>query len=830
VRIGIDMLPVQAESRLRGIGRYSLDLATHLLALDPTVEFILYAHEGLPDSQIPSAPNATRVMLRREPASGERELADVLDRLARENPDELDTLLLLSPFDQQPGYGPPAKPLHRPRMAAVIYDLIPFVFQEHYLADEGHSARFYRHLERLRSYDALLAISEATRADCQRLLGARPGQVVNISGAVDPTQFGPGSAGPRPADSSGILNGLGITEPYVFCLSGIDERKNWRGLIDAYALLPDRLRESHQLVVTCKIPESARADVEGHIRLRGMADRVVLTDAVPDDTLRVLYQRCAAFAFPSLYEGFGLPILEALHCGAPVLAGNNSSQVEVVGDAGLLVNAGDPSDVAQGIARLLTDEGLARTLRDKGPVQAARFSWERTASDALRALGRRSRRLRVDSPRPRLAVFSPFPPKNSGIADYTARLVHHLKDRYAIDLYHDSGYIPHPALASPEYAAFDHRLFARNSAQIDYRGVLYHMGNSQYHRFIYEAMGRHAGIVTLHDFCLSGFHWWYRHQPGIDPDHFLRELTHHAPGRAVEAVAHWDEWLREPGGMQEACAQRGLTLNRSVFDRASRVIVHSPWCVDQVRDLFPEHESKMAVVPMGATVREITPEVRAAIRARFDLPADALVFASFGILHMTKMNAEAIEAFAGVARAVPSALFAFVGQDLMAGQAREKAAELGLLDRVRFLGRQPDAAFADLIAAADIGVSLRLPPTNGETSAALMDLLGCGVPTIATDVGTFAGYPDAILRKVRWDADGPDALARVMLELATDRGARETLGRSAARHVRERHAWKLAAAGYAAVIEDDYARRRHAGGRQHRRAAADGQSRRAATC
>ena len=103
-------------------------------------------------------------------------------------------------------------------------------------------------------------------------------------------------------------------------------------------------------------------------------------------TLRTLYRRCAAFAFPSLYEGFGLPLLEAMLCGAAVVAGNNSSQPEVVGDAGLLANVADPTDLAAKLAQLLQDPALAATLRTRALVRARQFRWEQTAERALAVL------------------------------------------------------------------------------------------------------------------------------------------------------------------------------------------------------------------------------------------------------------------------------------------------------------------------------------------------------------------------------------------------------------------------------------------------------------
>jgi glycosyltransferase involved in cell wall biosynthesis len=802
MRIGIDAIALQGWDRLRGIGRFAAGLLGRLLPADRSVEYVLYTYEDLPTDLIPGGPNVRRRSLRRDPARGESRLGQTLDRIARENPDGLDLLLLLSPFEQAPGYSPPARPLGSLKLAAVVHDLIPFLFPERYLDDPGHAARSYRHLERLRRYDALLCVSESTRRDLDRLLGLAPGRTKVIGEGCDPVFFDP------VPDPGAVLAALGVAGPFVFNLSGMDERKNWRGMIDALALLPERLRKSLRLVMTMHLTDEYRARVLAHAEARGVGDRLVLTGVVDDDTLRALYHSCEAFCFPSQYEGFGLPIVEALASGAAVFAGNNSSQPEVVGDAGLLVDAEDPADLAAALIRLLDDPPIAASLRARGPARAAEFTWDKTATLALDAIKRsvaprHTRRLRADRPhegRPRLAVFSPFPPKNSGISDYIARLIDAMKGRYAIDLYHEPGYVPEPAIAAADFGSFDYRLFDRNAAQVPYRGVLYQMGNSHYHRFIYETMLRRPGVVTLHDFGLSGFQWWYAHQPGAPAGHFEREIRRFDPEGAPAILPQLPAWDAEPGNMQEACLRRGVYLNRSVFDAALRVVVHSPWCVAEVRRLFPEHEAKTAVIPMGGAVIEVSPEARADTRARFGLPADAVLFGSFGILHMNKMNVEAIEAFAALAGAVPSAMLVFVGQDLGFGEARRRAFELGLSDRVRFLGRQPADEFARLIGAMDVGVSLRLPPTNGETSAALLDMLGRALPTIVTDVATFSGYPDTVVRKVRWDADGPAALAAAMLALASDGRAREALGRAAREYVRGQHSWRHAAALYADVI------------------------------
>ena len=277
-------------------------------------------------------------------------------------------------------------------MAAVVYDLIPLLFQEEYFpGGRGRSscAATSRALNRLRSYDAVLAISESTRSDFLSLLGLSPDRVVTIGAASDGRFFVPDRTDPMPAESRKLLSVLGITRPFVFSVGDMDYRKNPWGLIDAFAMLPDELRRSHQLVLSYVLSEGGPrpgAAVRPRPRRRRPVggDRLALGLGVAG--------RCISVARPSSsprsYEGFGLPILEAMHCGAPVVAGNNSSQIEVVGDAGLLFNVADAGELAGHLVRLLEEPDRARELGERAVVQARRFSWEATADKALEVLTR----------------------------------------------------------------------------------------------------------------------------------------------------------------------------------------------------------------------------------------------------------------------------------------------------------------------------------------------------------------------------------------------------------------------------------------------------------
>jgi glycosyltransferase involved in cell wall biosynthesis len=210
----------------------------------------------------------------------------------------------------------------------------------------------------------------------------------------------------------------------------------------------------------------------------------------------------------------------------------------------------------------------------------------------------------------------------------------------------------------------------------------------------------------------------------------------------------------------------------------------------------------MTVVPYGANVAPVTPERKAAIRAKYGLPQDVLIVGNFGLIHSTKMNVESLRAFKAVAERDPEALFVLVGPEYDDNASRECVAELGLERRVRYLGAKPAGEFVELVAASDVGLNLRRPPTNGETSSSLLDLLRQGIPAVITDVGTFSDFPAIAARKIPWvDASSQDLLTQTVLDLAASQAARDELGASAMQYVRDQHSWSRVAELYAQAIE-----------------------------
>ena len=385
MKIGIDLHALQAPScRGRGIGRYASSLLRALLIEAPAWEFVFYRRTDLELSW--DADLDHRVTQWVDLSPDDRDDPDgTLQHVVNRNPHDLDWLLIANPVVERRGFALPEPVPGGPRLAAIVYDFIPALFPHHYLRGPKIAEEYARDLTRLRSYDLLLAISEATRRDTIDHLGVPEQRTANLSAAVDRAFFRPAE---NSEDDRRILSALGISGSYYYYLGNVDWRKNILGLVDAYALVPPAIRATHPLVLTFGENDWFRRVLAEKVAALGLESCVISTGSIDDLTTRALYRGCTLFLSPSLYEGFGLPILEAMSCGAAVVVANNSSQPEVAGSAGAIVKTSASEEWADVITRLVNEPARIAEMRAASVSQAERFSWQDSAKRLKAAIER----------------------------------------------------------------------------------------------------------------------------------------------------------------------------------------------------------------------------------------------------------------------------------------------------------------------------------------------------------------------------------------------------------------------------------------------------------
>ncbi len=403
MRIVIDMQGAQSESRFRGIGRYSLSIAQAIVRnavgheiilvlnsmLSDTVAPIRAAFDGLlPQDQIRvwDGIGPTREV---DPNNSQRR--DVSERIREAFIEGLqpDLVLITSLFeglgdDTVTSVGVFDK--HTPTVV-ILYDLIPLISPDkHFLSSKLHQDFYQRKINSLRNCHLLLAISESARQVALTALGSAPDEVINISGACD-ASFQKLSLS---ADEiTALKKKYDIDRPFIMYTGGADERKNLVRLIQAYAQLPRDVRQARQLVFAGKMPVDYTSIFRKTAKDAGLRDAdLIITGYLEDQDLLKLYNCCELFIFPSLHEGFGLPPLEAMACGAPVIAANASSLPEVIGLSEALFDPSSVESISAKLEQALTDHAFRDKLVAHGNAHFKTFSWDASAITALQSMQR----------------------------------------------------------------------------------------------------------------------------------------------------------------------------------------------------------------------------------------------------------------------------------------------------------------------------------------------------------------------------------------------------------------------------------------------------------
>ncbi len=360
MRVGIDARLVYYSQA--GIGQYILHLVDGLAKVDKKGEYVLLQSRK-DDTTILRQPNFRRVSLW-TPSHHRLERYALNVELMRLGLDVL----------HSPDFIPP----HRPSCRSVItvHDLA-FLLYPHFLTRE--SARYYGHIDQaVRWTDHIISVSESTKRDTIQHLGVAEDRITVVHEAANPVF--------RPMDRQEAREQIryrhGIEAPYILFVSTIEPRKNVPTLLRALWQLVECYKEDVRLVLAGGkgwLFEDAFSVVD-ELKLDR---RVHFVGRVSSEDLLYLYNAAEMLAHPAFYEGFGLPPLEAMACGLPVIVSNVASLPEVVGDAGFLIDPHEVDELTVAMWRVLNDDGLRQEMRQKGLKQAGRFSWERAARETM---------------------------------------------------------------------------------------------------------------------------------------------------------------------------------------------------------------------------------------------------------------------------------------------------------------------------------------------------------------------------------------------------------------------------------------------------------------
>jgi glycosyltransferase involved in cell wall biosynthesis len=366
MRIAIDIRKINEF----GVGTYIWNLVRNLSAIDCQNEYLLVgSHRNF--HELGPLPDNFKQMYQAEDESYWRHHVTIPLALKRQNVDVVHV-----PHHEAPFFNPS-------KLVVTMHDCVHLLFPH----EDSSKFRNYRHyLQTKRVVETakhVLAVSRSTKEDLINIFELPESKISVVHNALD-ERF---AFSHTTEERKHVLERYQLKEPFVLYSGKIRPHKNLHRLIEAFAVLKSELMEDERYKTLKLIIIGDELSKHQYLRLTvirsGAQQDVRFFGFVPYPILRVFYQSAALFAFPSLYEGFGLPPLEAMANRTPVVASNTSSLPEVLGDAGILVNPENVFDIARGMKLILSDDVLRQKLVQKGIEQVAKFSWKLAAQNVL---------------------------------------------------------------------------------------------------------------------------------------------------------------------------------------------------------------------------------------------------------------------------------------------------------------------------------------------------------------------------------------------------------------------------------------------------------------
>lgn len=755
MKLGIDMLPLKTSCNTRGIGRYSYNLFKKLIDIDKINKYYFF---NVPMHMADDFMQENTVVSERKPTANDTEKLDIFFVTNLLEDRDRDTL----------------RPTQiKCKKALIFYDLIPVIFWEKYVDSWSQKDRYeyFRRLSYIKDFDLIFAISRTSKNDLVELVGISEDKIKIIFAGIDENFLRDKCS---ENETSLIKAKYGIDGRFVLSTIGYDFRKNINGIFNAFCNITNDLN----LVMVCSLqPEIEKQLRKNWGRLGLPQTRLTLTNYIPTEDLIPLYDSSDVFLFPSLYEGFGLPVLEAMSRGCPVITSNTSSLPEVCECAALYVNPNNPKEIADAVNKIFSDTYLKDILIKLGLEQHKKFNWKRVALEVLETLEsiHDQKSVGITLQKYKIAYFTPLNPVKSGISDYSEELLPILKNSLDIDIFIDNGYSPINKGIANFFDIYSHKHFEKMNKNKKYDLCLYQMGNSKYHAYMLKYLLKYPGLMVLHDLTLSGLILYFFNKDGLfNRDKFLKCI------------------FRNHGYIKYTKIKKILEKNKPIdnydlsqnfakvfLDFSILTLVHN-----QFSKKFLENQvsfCKIWTTKHQGIPYEFDYETKKKLKAKNNI-YDEIVISAFGRITFTKRIDVLLKAFSKLVNEmnIKNVKLFLVGelQDDVRQQILGIIKKEKLEDVTTITGYVGKDEFNKYLEITDVCVNLRFP-TSGETSGTLVKALSYGIPVITTNYAQYREYPDSCCWKLDLGIDEINLLSEYLFELVTNENIRKIMSRNA---------------------------------------------------
>lgn len=795
MKIIIDLQSLQGISCNRGIGRYSFSLTKELVRQASNHEVYLLLNSNLPkqieairrsfDSLIPQ--DRIKIFDVPQKISG-HDFANTWRIKAAEKIREHfinnlspDIVFITSPFegwiDDAPISIGELQSNHL--TTATLYDLIPFIYPDLYIKDFAAPNFFFQKMQYLKKSNLLITLSESASQEASYYLTFPREKIVNCSAGLD-EKFK--IVDTNKEDFFKIKNKYGIIRNFILYVGGIDHRKNANGLIEAFSLLP--FRRKFQLVIIVSINDESVEYFSNLFKTRFKldSDELILIRYVPEDILITLYNTCSLFVFPSFHEGFGLPILEAMACGAPVITSNMTSIPEVTGCQEALFDPKKPISIVNKIIEVLTNNDFKTYLKQHGQKQIKKFTWESSAKKVLSAFeylyeSKNTKKQWRISCRKKLAYLSPLSPEKTGLADYNTLLIRELACFYEIILITDQTDVDDVWLTA-NFQIHDTKWFTQQATTFDI--ILYEFCNSPLHHYMLDLLNIYPGIVILHDFFLSELLDWI--------DNFIpnkKFIFNHALyySHGFQALVYHEKNGRKNTYHTYPC-------NLSVFKQAIGVIFHSQQILDLTNKWYGSHlHKKINIINYILFChKKNSEEDKNKTKQKLGFNTENFIISAFGNIKPNKLNHRLIKCCLNIIKENKNIYLIFIGKTPSSNYYKNLLTIINkhkLQEKIKFKGFTNKNLFKEYLLATDIAVQLRTN-SKGETSDCLLTCLSYGIPTIANAHENVKEFPNNVLLKLE-DNFSDHELSDAIIRLYSDIMLRNNISKKALEYISENH-------------------------------------------